>query len=521
MINIFATCRDETRRISATVLIIMIFATSCIGADAEDKFERMYRYDGGALNNNSVLQIDKDYELLQVICNGIDLFHQRIERLRNILNDEELFPPDLELELVDIWATYLRHRKVLLTIANRYLDKAETKDDLTFGPTVKQKEILLSYSSSLFLFSSTAKLTGMLIKPSNRIWKRLDEANPSLDIRPRELSSMWRTITSISAVRKMAEAKQAYFNAYPEAQNLTSAGIRPANWLHNRVLSEIAYLDTNAPLVWKEKLKQLWQSITTGLHKPYYSIFSAISIWVGDTKYVKRPPAIKEEQIKQMISFLQPGDILLERENWYLSNAFLPGFWPHGIVYTGTKDELIELGLHKDPRVARHLEAYGTADDRGHVNRVVESISEGVVMNTMEHATDADYVCAFRPRVSLKDRKEAIARAFDHIGRPYDFDFDFLSADKIVCTELVYRSYGHIIKFDVEHVAGKPVVQGKGIIRKYEREKNEDNKQLDFIFFLDSDSKNYTTWFSTDEELIKSNSRRGLAFLNRDDKSEQ
>ena len=41
----------------------------------------------------------------------------------------------------------------------------------------------------------------------------------------------------------------------------------------------------------------------------------------------------------------ETGDILVERRNWFLSNAFLPGFWPHAALYIGAVEDLETLGL--------------------------------------------------------------------------------------------------------------------------------------------------------------------------------
>ena len=52
-----------------------------------------------------------------------------------------------------------------------------------------------------------------------------------------------------------------------------------------------------------------------------------MATFMGDTRIVRRDPFISEELVRLTLARtqLQPGDIILER-NWYLSNAFLPGF---------------------------------------------------------------------------------------------------------------------------------------------------------------------------------------------------
>ena len=456
--------------------------------------------------------VKRDYLLLKQVAEGFDAFHSERAAIAQEMGDAPVFLPKQDERMKAAFATYRRHRKVLLRFLVKYAPFFDQEDRLKSGPSLLQKQILVGYAASLFLFSSALRMTAEYGKPGNKFWKKFDEPDSSNDYEGGELSQLWRVVTNRKNIKKLAQARQAYLAAYPEVIRKE----REQHWLHQRIAREHSFLDENAPSLWQAKLAQLWQSIVNTFHKPYYKIFSAVSIWVGDTKYINHPPAIGHDRIAEMTAQLQPGDIVLERENYWMSNAFLPGFWPHGILYVGTMDDIKALGLDKDPRVAQHLASYALPDGHGHTRRVIEAISEGVCMSSMEEATDADYICAFRPRVPLEVKKEAIARAFSHVDKPYDFAFDFFSSDKIVCTEVIHRCYSDFLDFELEKIAGHWAMTAGAIIDKFARELDTPGQQMDFIFFLDSNYKTRETWFDDAQALIKSNERPGLAFMIKD-----
>src|SRR5690606_12647392 len=139
-------------------------------------------------------------------------------------------------------------------------------------------------------------------------------------------------------------------------------------------------------------------------------------------------------QIEQVRGQLQPGDIILERRNWFASNAFLPGFWPHAVLYVGSADDLQRLGLIRRDEggrwtsdhaaVRQRLDRYLAMSADGHKHAVIESVSDGVIFNTLEHSLHADYAAVVRPRLSDEQKAAALAKAFAHEGKPYDFEFD-------------------------------------------------------------------------------------------------
>src|SRR5690606_32714107 len=249
-----------------------------------------------------------------------------------------------------------------------------------------------------------------------------------------------------------------------------------------------------------------------------YHASAAISTLIGDAR-LRAPrdgrPLVTQDLLDRLRPVLRPGDILIERRNWYLSNAFLPGYWPHAALYVGTADDLRALGLDNDPRVASHLARFSESDDAGHRFAVIEAVSEGVVFTSLEHsAGEADAVAVLRPKLPQDDIREAIARAFSHAGKPYDFDFDFFSSDRLVCTEVVHRSYAGRIDFPLADILGRKTLPALDIVRYWANGAATGNGSLEFVALLDGDETSGTCRWNDAETLRESIDRPALTWLN-------
>ncbi|HEY9070361.1 MAG TPA: YiiX/YebB-like N1pC/P60 family cysteine hydrolase [Candidatus Ozemobacteraceae bacterium] len=232
--------------------------------------------------------------------------------------------------------------------------------------------------------------------------------------------------------------------------------------------------------------------------------------WVGDTRVRKKQTRlITPDQVDAMEQVMLPGDIIIERQNWYLSNIFLPGFWPHGAVYIGDAQKLAAF-LDSDPAVKSFYEKrkftgfldwlqktypekykrFTAPPDKGnHPPSVLEAISEGIVLNTLRHTCYADYVAVLRPRLPKLDIAKAIEAGFYYNDRPYDFAFDFYTESDLVCTELVVKCFAPFrgkkgLVFQTESAMGKQAVRADEFVRTLIREKGSPKAQLEFVYFL-------------------------------------
>ncbi len=246
-----------------------------------------------------------------------------------------------------------------------------------------------------------------------------------------------------------------------------------------------------------------------------FPVQKSFAEWAGDTRVARigKPLVTLADVEKFVLPTIRSGDIIVSRQNWFLSNIGLPGFWPHAELFLGTAPELaaafdadpdVIAWTHGQPEKAATFsellekryptkwKAYAEGVDfQGHGPiRVMESISEGVSFTAIEHAFGVDYLGVMRPRLAPVDKAKAIEHAFKYQGRPYDFDFDFFSDSAIVCSELVYKSYQpgqgqKGVSLELVDVAGRRTLPANQIVRRFDADLERGFPQMDFVLFLD------------------------------------
>lgn len=166
---------------------------------------------------------------------------------------------------------------------------------------------------------------------------------------------------------------------------------------------------------------------------------------------------------------LKPLDILLEKTPFRLTDALIPGHWGHVAIWVGSPEELMAAGVWDHPAVQKHHLAIRQG------RRVIEALREGVVASSLEHFLNIDDLAVLRPReLSAETRRHFLIKAFEQIGKEYDFNFDVETDKRIVCSELVYVVFDQGYDWPTERMLGRATISPDNVARAVMESKNID-----------------------------------------------
>jgi hypothetical protein len=233
---------------------------------------------------------------------------------------------------------------------------------------------------------------------------------------------------------------------------------------------------------------------------------------------------ITDLDLNEIRSKLEPGDILLKRNDWQATNLGISGFWTHTGLYIGSLKELDEYfsnvqvlnGKRFSEKLKEVNEGIYEALIKNSDLSVIEAIEEGVVVKPLSNIAKVDYFSAVRPRISKEEKMNSILKAYSFVGRPYDFFLNMESNDAFICTEVIYKSFEKNMSFEIENKLGKKVVLPNSVVKKFAHERYKENRQLDFVLFYDLNLKTRKAYKSTEDEFAKS-FKRNIAYYRKSD----
>ena len=89
-------------------------------------------------------------------------------------------------------------------------------------------------------------------------------------------------------------------------------------------------------------------------------------------------------------------------------------------------------------------------------------------MRPIEETLQVDAFIVLRPNLSNEHIAQALTRGISHAGKLYDFVFDFATSERLVCTEVIYRSYHGIgpIDFTLSTKAGRKCLSAEDFLNQ-------------------------------------------------------
>ena len=129
-----------------------------------------------------------------------------------------------------------------------------------------------------------------------------------------------------------------------------------------------------------------------GLNKIKFTSSKVVGNTVGIVRW--RAGKLKDdaEILQKMLALLQPGDILLEKTPFTLTDKSIPGHFGHAAIYVGSVDQLREMNALDLAIVQKNLRRI--TEGRG----VVEALRNGVQLNKLQDFMNVDDIVILRPK---------------------------------------------------------------------------------------------------------------------------
>jgi hypothetical protein len=285
--------------------------------------------------------------------------------------------------------------------------------------------------------------------------EKLDEAEPRYGIERKQFTDIFNSLISAGRIAQYHGAYRFYEKNKDEIyQTLTG---RYFGGVGTALKAEEPYFESRITDHLKRRAAfnvfSLRRRQKMAVHKTLFFLFESFGNDLSEMTQplVKQAGAgkrISSDMREQLIALAQPGDVFVTRHDDAMTNLFLPGFWPHAALFIGTDRDREKIGV--EPSRPAHQSQVGQV-------HFLEAKKDGVLFRPDIDTLAVDACVILRPRLEKKNLVQALNRALTHGGKLYDFVFDFSSADRLVCSELIYRAYDGTedIRFDLNEKAGR------------------------------------------------------------------
>jgi hypothetical protein len=404
----------------------------------------------------TVVQLD-DY-LQQLKAQALETYKPDAVSTRGYITPRE------ELLVRQLQLSYWKTRTALLELVNDLRTETPRLDQAT------PPQFLVGLAAAALLVDAARWLRESFHRVTI-VRRKLDEPDPIYNIPPRMYDSIQRSLVSVSNAWHLWQATR-YYDKHREQLALAAAaeGLEPLVEIIDRLRDRLRpslwmFLRTRFRVRGRRAIRRVGRDV---LGRATYALQQVVSgsmagIFVSPGHRPGLPPAIRD----QVASLLKPGDVLVVRKEFAVTNYFLPGYWPHAALVLGAAADLHRLNI---PQASTRLSGAAAPESALPAQRpcmVLESMKDGVRIRPVDSPLASDSIVVLRPTLEESHIAAALAQALLHEGKPYDFDFDFSCSHRMVCTEVVYRAYDGVanVRFELKRHVGRYALAAGDLLR--------------------------------------------------------
>lgn len=383
----------------------------------------------------NTMDLDRTASTVGDLADHMDRMRKRTVELHDALDtgSRGFFTP-MEDELVlGLWVSYHKSRGALLELIDTIRKAVGEPSQHVIS------EFTIAYAAALVLVDA-ARFLRDLFAEDELVRRKLNESHLNYGIQAGSFDQIQMSLTDPFNALKLRDATlfhDQYSEIIREAARATPELNKLIDVIDTRIDAVRVATARYLKVRFDERRHQLNESVMqNGLMKALYAFQQWGSRAVSSlTTMPGHVPRLPDEIAKELHAMIRPGDVFVTRKEGAVTNYFLPGYWPHAALYAGS-------------------------------DSVIESLKDGVRVRPLDSPFGNDAVTLIRPKLDEDLIREGLRRAQSHVGKPYDFDFDFTRSDRLVCTEVVYRSFSGIggIEFQLKRRAGRQTLSAEDLL---------------------------------------------------------
>jgi hypothetical protein len=390
--------------------------------------------------------LSADLQTLGEIVASLDRLEGRLEvsPIPAAVTRRGYFTPDEDDRVRQGVLVYRNCRLAAYEIILRYRDYASVQP-----PQSQLRCFLVAFGAALVLYAKSLKIIAFA-EHVPMLRAKINEPDSKYDMEAGFFDDVLAGYSRLCNYRAILQADRFWRCHRREAHALAGEVGEDWAWLLELIRHQRHAVRHRLRHVLWQRLRHDWRAFGRTVLSPFRQARHGIEALLGDrladANVAAQPTnGIGSALLATLRPQLQPGDVLLVRDDGRLTAALLPGFWTHAALFVGARSDLESMGLITHPHVARHWQEIPAIT--GPMGLAIEALFPRVQLNPLEKCLRVDHLVVLRPSLAISEIASAIGEAIGHLGKPYDFEFDFNNSSRIVCTELVYRSLdnrGHL-----------------------------------------------------------------------------